>query len=279
MALYPRAELKLLPENASQSKIIPWCIIDHSAGGAGELYGWWMNPASNGLESHFWIGFDGRVVQYMDTTVRADANGKANRWYESGVGYVGAISIETASSVHASEPWTDAQVRALVDLHVWLIETHPTIKPVEMATPTSSGQAWHIKFGAPGPWTSARGKVCPGPKRIEQCRNVIYPRVAAHFSGSQPKPKSKDWFSMATEAQLRKIVREEVERGRASLHGTIANLDKKEADRHHQSRVLMRDALVRLGSIRGWAAAIATKAYGSYTAARERAIEFDNAPK
>lgn len=192
MALYPGATLRLLPENETQGRIVPRAIIAHSAGGGGELYGWWMNDQSRGLESHFWIGWNGEIYQYMDTDRRADANGEANGF---------AISIETASTTHASEPWTDAQVAALIRLCVWLCATHPGIATRLMEHPTDSGLAWHIQFGAPGPWTKARGKVCPGPARIAQFRDVIVPAVAAAFDGPPATPPSEEDFMTSDEAK------------------------------------------------------------------------------
>lgn len=213
MAKCPHARWKPIPENDSQPRIVPVGVVDHSAGGAAELYGWWMNDQSKGLESHFWIDDDedpdgyATVYQYIDTEVRADANGEGNRWLEGGK-YVGLISIETSSTTHASEPWTPSQIKSLIRLHIWLIETHPTIPPVEM--PKSSrnsdwhGQAWHIKQGTPGSWTRAAGKVCPGGERIRQCREDVYPAVAAHFNKTAIR---EGLFMYLTKAEEQEILR------------------------------------------------------------------------
>lgn len=166
--LYPHASHRLLPEATTQPTISPRAIIVHSAAGRGSLYGWWQNPQSNGLECHFWVSETGKVEQYVPTTVRADANGEANSF---------AISIETESSVQATERWTAAQAAALVDLIDWCCRVH-LIPRRQMSTPVDSGLGWHVMFGAPGPWTRARGKTCPGPARIPQFRNEIIPLVA-----------------------------------------------------------------------------------------------------
>lgn len=182
MSLYPDAILKLLPENETQPAIRPRAVILHSAGGGSELYGWWMNPQSKGLESHTWISWDGRVYQYIDTEVRADANGEANSF---------AISVETASTVQASEPWTDQQVSAIVDFLDWCCREH-TIPRRIMAHKNDAGIGWHVMFGAPGPWTKARGKVCPGKARIAQIHNEIMPRLRA--MGDTPNPPTTGDF-------------------------------------------------------------------------------------
>jgi hypothetical protein len=173
MAICPFAEQKLLPESATQAAIRPRAVIAHSAGGEAELYGWWQNDESRGLESHFWIGWDGRTVQYVDTEVRADANGQANSF---------AVSIETASTVHATERWDPPQARALVRLIDWLCDVHD-IPREQMVKPTSSGLGWHVMFGAPGPWTTQRGKVCPGDARIRELKADIFPAI---FGGTAP---------------------------------------------------------------------------------------------
>lgn len=189
MALCPFAERKLLPENATQARITPRAVIAHSAGGEAELYGWWHNDQSRGLESHFWIGRDGRIVQYIDTEVRADANGEAN-------GY--AVSIETQSTKQAAERWDPPQAAALVRLIDWLCTAHRIPRRL-MTSPTGSGLAWHVQFGAPGPWTKAAGKVCPGPARIEQYCDEIVPAVA----NGTPTTTDPEEFTMDAAAEAR----------------------------------------------------------------------------
>lgn len=191
--LCPFADHRLIPESHTQPRITPRLFIVHSTGGPtpNGLEGWWNNPASNGLESHFLIKNDGTLEQYVDTDVRADANGAAN-------GY--AISCETESTSAATERWTKAQAATLVRLIDWCCTVHRiprTITP----TATGAGLAWHVQFGAPGPWTPSRGKVCPGPARIDQYRNEIIPAVQ---HGTDPEEFDMD------EKRLREIIREEV---------------------------------------------------------------------
>lgn len=172
MSFYPNAKLLLIPESATQKTIVPRAIILHSAGGKGSLHNFWLN--SSDLECHFWISSTGDVEQYMNTTTRADANLGANNF---------AISIETESTVNATEPWTEAQVKEIVKLCDWLCTTH-NIPRSQIQSPEGSGIGWHIMFGTPGPWTPT-SKVCPGPKRIEQTKNVIIPAVAKLEQPSQ----------------------------------------------------------------------------------------------
>lgn len=198
MAIYPKAIKRLLPENMTQAKIKPRAIIAHSAGGEGELFGWWMNDDSKGLESHFWISRSGDVYQYIDTTVRADANGEANGF---------ALSIETQSTIHASEPWDDKQLVALIDLIDWLCDQHDIPRRL-MKDATDSGLAWHIQFGAPGPWTKARGKVCPGPARIKQFKEVVVPAIAKGGNVPTPTPEEDIIMNEETAKAIKAIVKE-----------------------------------------------------------------------
>lgn len=187
--IYPSAKLQLIPESATQAHIVPRAIILHSAGGKGSLYGFWLN--SSDLECHFWISETGVVEQYMSTTTRADANLHANSF---------AVSIETESTVTASEPWTQAQLDAIIKLCDWLCETH-NIPREQIASPTGSGIGWHVMWGAPGDWTPARGKVCPGPRRIEQTQQIVIPAVAKM---AQPQEQD-DWLDM-TPAEQKALV-------------------------------------------------------------------------
>lgn len=214
MAKCPFAIQKILPESATQPKIKPRAYIQHSAGGQAELYGWWQSDASHGLESHFFVagdktpGFnDGDLIQYMDTETRADANGEAN-------GY--AISCESASTVNASEPWTPKQVATIERLIRWLISVHPDIAARQMRTPQDAGLGWHVMFGAPGPWTKARGKVCPGPARIVQFRDQIIPAIA------NPAPPQEDDMTPAQEAKIDALTKSV-----AALTAKVAEIDNE----------------------------------------------------
>lgn len=173
--VWPTATYRKIPAADRQPKITPRAVILHSAGGRGSLYQWWLtNP--RGLESHLWIAENGTTEQYVPFNIRADANGQANSF---------AISIETESTKYATEPWTQAQVDRLIAVLDWVCRTYSIPRRL-MTHPTDSGIAWHIQFGAPGPWTGV-AKSCPGPARIEQVKSVIVPRLQA-LTGAKPAP-------------------------------------------------------------------------------------------
>lgn len=195
----PFAIHKPIPETYTQNAIEPRISILHSAGGSAELEGWWNNPQSKGLESHSFVDdetyidpADGleyaKLYQYVNIFVQADANREANDI---------AVSTETASTVNAAEPWSPPQVRTIVRWLVWCSTEAPAIKAQLCPSPRGSGIGWHVMFGAPGPWTPARGKVCPGPARIKQVPGII-----AEVQQKLTNPTAKDWFAMATKQDL-----------------------------------------------------------------------------
>jgi len=191
VSLCPFATHRLLPESGTQPRITPRVAILHSAAGKGSLYRFFLERSA--LESHFWVDEDGEIEQYVDTHVRADANLKAN-------GY--AISIETESTVAATERWTPRQAAAIIRLLEWICDEHPDVTRRQVAAPAGSGIGWHVMFGAPGPWTPV-AKSCPGPARVAQARDEIIPAIVAGdphnpYPKPEPKPPTVEDDDMAT---------------------------------------------------------------------------------
>lgn len=182
-------------------------VILHTAVGSLEgTYSYFKKDGYSGAESHFMVGYDGTVWQFQDTAYQAEANVEANRR---------AISIETAdvgtgfakwntSDGNAVPAWTDPQLEALVKLVSWICTTHKIpMTAVTDSLPSRRGVAYH-RLGVPGnivkggeTWSTAKGKTCPGPKRIAQVPGII-----ARLNNQED--------IMATAAELRQIVKEEV---------------------------------------------------------------------
>lgn len=161
-----------------------------------------------GTESHFGIGgrwgsdasrnLDGQIYQWQDTVYSADAN--LDGWYR-------VISIETADNAPklASdlEAWTSRQLESLAQCIAWCCRTYD-IPPVLVpdSKPGRRGIAYHRQGIDPWRvaggeiWSGARGKECPGDRRISQLRTVVIPRVNAILN--PPKPEEPD---VADEAQ------------------------------------------------------------------------------
>lgn len=176
MAWYPGAtKYELQPESDSQPAIRPTQFIVHSIIApwtARRVYEYWRD--STNLESHFGLGYAGDLGQFIGTETRADANAGANRRSNG----TGAVSIETASNLQGSDPWTDEQVEELIRLGVWLHQTHGI--PLRICrTHDDPGMGWHSLF----PQWSTSGTACPGKARIAQFKTVVFPGIVARAAG------------------------------------------------------------------------------------------------
>lgn len=202
MALCPFAEVKLLPESSTQPRITPRVAILHSAAGRGSLFRFFRDSSS--LESHFWIDVDGRIEQYVDTGRRADANRDANGF---------AVSIETSSSPAATEPWTPAQVAAILRLLRWLATVHPI--PLRKCDRwDGSGIGHHTMWGAPSRWTPV-AKSCPGPARKAQFPGILAALATGHEPAPPtptptPQPEGALMVTAEDERKIRAIVADEM---------------------------------------------------------------------
>ncbi|GAA2108657.1 peptidoglycan recognition family protein [Streptomyces synnematoformans] len=183
MAWYPGAtKMELQPESDDQAAIRPTQFIVHSMAAPWtprRLYEYWRD--STNLESHFGLGFDGTLAQFIGTETRADANASANRRGDG----TGAISIETASNTSSTDPWTAEQIEALIKLGVWAHRRHGI--PLRICrSSTDPGFGWHRLHSA---WSTG-GTACPGPKRITQFKEVVMPGIRARAAGKDDMPLS-----------------------------------------------------------------------------------------
>lgn len=180
MAWYPGAlRMELQPESDSQPAIVPTQMIFHSIAAAWtptRTYEFWRD--STNLESHFGLGYDGALAQYIGTQTRADANYLANRRPDG----TGAISLESASDNDHSDPWTPEQIKELIELGVWGHRTHGI--PLRICrTADDPGYGYHRLYAD---W-SVGGTLCPGDARVRQFKTVVFPGIVARASGT-PAP-------------------------------------------------------------------------------------------
>lgn len=133
----------------------------------------------SGTESHFGVGPDGTVYQWVDTARRADANLD---------GTYRLLSIETADSGTPFPPWsgsdvpawTGLQVTAIAAIIAWAAAEHGfPVRRMASSHPGERGVGYH-RLGCPPnivaggeAWSTAMGKVCPGDRRIAQIDDVI----------------------------------------------------------------------------------------------------------
>ncbi|WP_228980099.1 N-acetylmuramoyl-L-alanine amidase [Streptomyces sp. DH12] len=186
MAWYPAAtKLELQPESDGQPAIRPTQFILHSVAApwtARRMYEYWRDAVA--LESHFGLGFEGDLAQYIGTETRADANYRANRRPDG----TGAVSIETASNKQHTDPWTDQQIEQLIRVGVWLHQRHG-IPLRKCRTADDPGYGYHRLHAA---WSSG-GTACPGDARVKQFEKVVFPQIVARAKGqTTPPPKEED---------------------------------------------------------------------------------------
>ncbi|MFE1272059.1 N-acetylmuramoyl-L-alanine amidase [Streptomyces sp. NPDC058758] len=185
MAWYPGAvKMELQPESDQQHAIKPDQFIVHSIIApwtAKRTYEYWRD--STNLESHFGLGYEGDLGQFIGTETRADANYLANRRPDGH----GAVSIETASNTSGTDPWTPAQIEELIKLGVWLHEKHgiPLRICPEWDAPGYGYHRLHSEWAKDG--TS-----CPGDARVRQFKEVVFPGIVARATGKTPTPEEDD---------------------------------------------------------------------------------------
>jgi outer membrane murein-binding lipoprotein Lpp len=184
MAWYPAAtRMELQPESDAQPAIRPTQFILHSIAApwtARRMYEYWRDSTS--LDSHFGLGYDGDLGQYIGTETRADANYQANRRDDG----TGAVSIETASNLQHTDPWTDAQVEQLIRLGVWLHQRHGI--PLRICRSASDpGYGYHRLHTA---WSTG-GTACPGDARVRQFKDTVFPEIVRRATTTAP-PEEDD---------------------------------------------------------------------------------------
>lgn len=224
MARMPGARWRPLSRNYTRRVTTKDCIILHSTGtnAATSQYGWFNTPGA-GASSHFHVDNNGVIEQYVDTAHMSWANASANPR---------SVTIETQGNGYG--PWTAAQVRSIVRIIQWVRSVHKGIPLRQMTSSAASqkGIGWH-RLGVNGnfprtgilrgrsqrgggqSWSKAFGKICPGDDRIKQIPAIIR-QAGGHSTPAtattSSSTKKASWFDMATEAQLRKVIREEVDR-------------------------------------------------------------------
>lgn len=197
MAWYPGAtKRELQPESDNQSAIRPTQFILHSIAApwtANRVYEYWRD--STNLESHFGLGYEGDLAQFIGTHTRADATGAANLRADG----TGAVSLESASNLEATDPWTAAQVEEIIRLGVWLHQTEDI--PLRICrTAADPGYAYHRMFSTWNP----NGHSCPGPARVKQFHDVIFPGILARANGATI-PSEEDDMTPEQDARLERI--------------------------------------------------------------------------
>jgi hypothetical protein len=129
----------------------------------------------SGTESHFGIGgphdgpLDGAVWQWTSLLSQADAQYSGN---------VYGTSVETADGGDPRNPWSPAQLAAMIRLGVWWCRTFGR-PAVLVPTADAFGIGYHSQFYT---WNQS-GHICPGDVRIRQLTRDVIPGIAGVLKG------------------------------------------------------------------------------------------------
>lgn len=161
---------------------------------ADSLHDYFDGP-SGGIESHFYVRYDGTIEQYRSIYREADANYKGNSFMRGGK-RCGLLSIENEG--WGAGKWTAEQIASMKKIILWAnAEADVPIQPIK--TWDGDGWGYHTMFGAPGPWTPAEGKTCPGLERIQQYKTLWVPWLKAGGKDPVPPPPVQTRVEQARE--------------------------------------------------------------------------------
>jgi Putative peptidoglycan binding domain/N-acetylmuramoyl-L-alanine amidase len=198
MARMPGAVWKPLPKGFGTPMARYDLVIIHTMVGSLAGTDGYFRGGGTSSNSHFGTGGAGEIWQWGDTAKRSAASGAANPR---------SISIENADmgpgfpawntkDGNAVPPLAAQQVEANARICAWAHTQHGVpLERVPDSKPGRRGIAYH-RLGVPGYavaggelWSSARGKVCPAPKRIAQVDLIIArARQLVGASASSPAP-------------------------------------------------------------------------------------------
>jgi len=219
--------------------ILCWHTMVGSLNGTDSYF---RSNAPGGPSSHFGVGHDGTIYQWVDTDLRAAANLNGNHHI---------ISVETAdvgtgfprwnlNDGGAVPAWTAAQVEANAKIAAWVHKTHGIpLALIPDSKPGRRGNGYH-RQGVPGymvsggeRWSNAVGKVCPGSRRIAQIPQII--ARAKQLAGSpadvnpKPAPVPEDDMAAVPQNQWEGVYKQvgridEIERAVTALSGKVDEL-------------------------------------------------------
>jgi len=169
---HPDAIARNIPPGDNDPAIVPCGVIPHLAVSlADSLFGFFSGP-SGGVESHFYVRFDGTFEQYRSIFFEADAQADGNSFNRDGI-RVGFVSIETQGVVDENG-WTVAQLAAIEKIIRW-VHAQPGVHfPLEKCSAWNDpGIGYHAQF----PEWNPHNHSCPAPIRIRQFDEILIPRL------------------------------------------------------------------------------------------------------
>jgi hypothetical protein len=204
---YPGATQEPLPTDMGGMLAGSRGLVLHVQAGDNDPWAWFDRPDVQ-ASSHWWVGKDGRIVQYVPADRQAWAQAAGN---------AGWHSVETEGT--PDEPLTSAQIATLGRLYAWGHQTWGW--PLQLAdTVNGAGFGTHGMGGAA--WGGHTG--CPGPARTAQRTQIL---TAA--AGGQPT--GDDVTLDDIRQAVRDVLNEATAAGQRSGAGTIvADLTTDQAD-------------------------------------------------
>jgi hypothetical protein len=160
--------------------------------------GMWRRTGFTSSHSHFGVGGYGECWQWQDTAYQAAADYRgAHRIISVETADVGApFAAWNLNNAGEVPSWTDAQCETLAQLIAALCKAHsiPCVL-IPDSKPGRRGIGYH-RLGVPGymvaggeQWSTAKGKACPGDRRIRQIPSIIA-RAQAILAGRPAAPTS-----------------------------------------------------------------------------------------
>lgn len=210
---------KEIPPGANDPSIVPVGVALHVAVYEGDsLEGIFKNR--NGIESHFYVRYDGRIEQYRSIYREADAQTEGNSFMYEGV-RAGMVSVETEG--HGPGLWTPNQLSAIRMIISWVHLQNNFPRQVCPAW-NKPGIGYHSLFDE---WNPA-SKSCPGPERIKQFYGNIVPWFTREYNTMSPARRFVTTVLGACTEGLRNVPKNRVvfRRGIVSIRTIARQLDK-----------------------------------------------------
>ena len=226
--------------------------------------GMWRRTGYTASHSHFGVGGNGECWQWQDTAYRAaaDYNG-SHRIISVETADVGAPfaawNLNDGSAVPA---WTAAQCETLAQLIAAMCKAHniPCVL-IPDSKPGRRGIGYH-RLGVPGymvsggeQWSTARGKACPGNRRIAQIPSII--SLAQQILAGRPTVIQEDELPYTLDQIAEAVVNRIVIGNEIPLWLAIRNIHDRQVGygariEDTQARVTaIQDAVVKLASASG----------------------------
>jgi hypothetical protein len=131
MARMPGATWRPVPNHTTGGQDAVYGVVLHIMEGTLDGTDSWFRNAKAQASSHFGVGKDGRIFQWVDTADRAWAQISGNRTW---------LSIEHEG--HSGDSLTPAQLAATARIVAWMHATHG-VQLVPTDSPNGRGIGWH----------------------------------------------------------------------------------------------------------------------------------------